>query len=305
MSVRGSLYALVVAACALAADGAPAVPVSGRIASPSGALPALTLYAWSLSATRLYSAVTLGGEASYRLDLPAGRYYVFAAPADPGAPAIYGAYTEYAACLLAQPREECRQHGLATVVVAHRPLEHVDLSDWYLDAGVTATLDRLLGRPDAAEDADEPDNELAAPRFSEYPAAGAPAATATQLVAGSDPRVERDRPLLVAALAGRPNFAGRAAVVPVGCGGDCEAIAIVDLPSGRVAYPPPLAALPPRTVCRAANAVQYRRDSRLLTVSAPDGAQFTTRYFVWDAEAGLLRQIASLASVSERCVPGR
>jgi hypothetical protein len=302
---RALLHTLLAIGSLAGCHWAGAVPVSGHLAAPSGALPALTLHAWSQTANRLYSFAAAGGEPAFHIDLPPGRYYLFAAPADPGAPAIYGAYTEFAACTRDRPREECREHRLATLVVARRPLDRIDLSDWYLDTAVTATLDHLLGRPDEVEESEEPDSELAAPRFSEYPVAPYSGPSAPALAVGGEPRAERDRAALTTALASKVNFAGRGVIVALPCGTDCESAAIVDLPSGRVAYPTALASVPLHALCGATRALQFRRDSRLLTVSAPEGAQFMTRYFVWDAESGVLRQIGTLASVSERCVPGR
>ena len=285
---------------ALHAGVAGAAVVTGRLAPPTGTLPALTLYAWSLTGAKLYSVTTGDGEASFTIELPPGRYVVFAAPADPGSPAVYGAYTEFAACTRDRPRGVCQAHGLAPIVVGKRRLEHIDLSDWYLDAAVTAELDRILGRVDEAELSD---SALAAPRFSEYPAPPWNGSRATALIEGGDERVARDREPLLAALASRENFSGRAVLVRIGCGDGCESAAVVDLPSGRVAYPGALATLPVRSTCVAAGPLEFRRDSRLLTVTTPEGAQLLTRYFIWDADGGTLRAIASLARLSARC-PG-
>ena len=48
----------------------------------------------------------------------------------------------------------------------------------------------------------------------------------------------------------------------------------------------------------------FRRDSRLVTVTGRDKQELVTRYYVWDADRGLLRHVASLASaLDERCQP--
>jgi len=281
---------------------AAAAPVVGRLASPAGAVPALTVYAWSLTGAKLISITTEAGQASYSMELPAGRYYVFAAPLDPGAPPVYGAYTEFAACTH-DAHGGCAQHGLKPLVVARRAVQGVDITDWYLDDAATHELDGILERTEAGTPAE---SELAAPRFSEYPAAPSTAPRATALAAGSDPRIERDRELLAAALASNANFAGRTVLVRIGCGDGCETVAFVDAPSGRVAYPELLARLPPAPACAAGGPLQFRRDSRLLLVTGVSANQRVTRYFAWDPESGQLRLVASLASVlEERCAPAR
>jgi hypothetical protein len=301
MRPRPRLSPVVLALLGLAPGLAAAAPVSGRLAAPAGSLPALTLYAWSLTGAGLYSVMTTSGQASFAIDLPAGRYYVFAAPADPGAPALYGAYTEFAACSRGRPRDgACPGHVLRTVVVRRAAVDGVDLTDWYLDDAVTRELDRILGRP---ADAQIGESELAAPKFSEYPAPPA-GAVATALAAEGDARIERDREVLTAALGSGANFAGRTVLVKIGCGAGCESVAFVDLPSGRVAFPAALATLPAPTDCAGRGPLQFRRDSRLLTVTGRDGDQLLTRYFVWEPDSGALRLAASLASaVSERCGP--
>jgi hypothetical protein len=276
--------------------------VSGRLAAPAGSLPALTLYAWSLTAAKLYSITTESGQTRFAIDLPPGRYYVFAAPADPGAPAIYGAHTEFAACVRSHAHGgACPRHGLRTVAVGRASVDGIDLTDWYLDDAATGELDQILGRQGGAESGDA---ELAAPKFSEYPAPSDGGARALALAAGVDGRVERDREVLTAALGSSANFAGRTVLLRIGCGAACEGVAFVDLPSGRVTYPAPLAKLPARAACTERGPLQFRRDSRLLTVTSRERDRLLTRYFVWDTGRGVLRLVASLASdLNERCVP--
>jgi hypothetical protein len=292
------LVATLALAGALVPGAARAAAVSGRLATPTGSLPALTVYAWSLAGAQLYSVTAAEGQASYTLELPPGRYYLFAAPAEPGAPSLYGAYTARAACARAHAHGECAEHGLAALVVGARRLEHVDLADWYLDAAVTATLDRLLGRPDAA---DLPDSALGAPRFSEYPAAPWSGAHALALAGLPEEAFASEREELAAALGARANFAGRAALVTLGCGAGCARGAIVDLPTGRVALPAALEALPEPGACGTAAPVTFRRDSRLLTVTGRDGGQLVTRYLVWEPESGTLRAVATLTRLSADC----
>ncbi|HXQ63237.1 MAG TPA: hypothetical protein VN787_00155, partial [Steroidobacteraceae bacterium] len=272
-------------------------------AAPAGSLPALTLYAWSLNAAKLYSLTTTSGQASFAIDLPPGRYYLFATPAEPGAPAIYGAYTEYAACARSHPKADCPEHALRAVTVGRTKVDGVDLTDWYLDDAVSRELDRILGQPGSA---DPGEAELAAPKFSEYPAPPFSGARASALAGDDETRIDRDREVLTAALGSGANFAGRTVLLRIGCGAGCESVALVDLASGHTAYPALLAKLPPRTACTDRGPLTFRRDSRLLTVTGQDRDQLLTSYFVWDPDSETLRQVASLArAVSERCAPNR
>jgi hypothetical protein len=279
---------------------AHAASVTGRVGTPSGIVPALTLHAWSLTGNELYTQDLAAGQTHYTLDLPRGRYWLFATPADPGAPPIYGAYTEFVTCVRdAATGVECRAHGLRVVTVVAHPVTGVDLMDWRLEAAAMVDLDRVLGRPLAEA---EEEAELSAPKFSEYPAVPMAGAHAEALLAGSESRAERDHDLLTAALGGNPNFAGRMAVLRVSCGNGCESAALVDLATGRVAYPAPLGALPAATACGAGGALRFRRDSRLLTVTGREGGELLTRYYVWDPENGTLRLLAALASaLGEPC----
>ena len=339
-----TLALLCSALASLAPSAAGAAPLAGRLGSPSDFVPALTVHAWSKAERRLYSVGTSAGQSSYVLEVPPGRYLVFATPADPDAPPVYGAHTRFSVCArdaTALQSGACRDHSLVEVEVAQRRVDGVDVTDWYLDDAAVAELDAMLGRSaDAVEEA-----QLAAPRFSEYPAvrlAAVPRATALQ--PDPDPRVERDRAALVAALAAPPTFAGRYAIVRVPCseaaavatssagaeatsatttaastaaapsapgtgaaaGIACESAAILDLPLGRAAYPRALDPLPAADPCADRGALQFRRDSRLLTHTAREGNQLVTRYFLWDGEAARLRSLATLASdLPERCAEPR
>lgn len=303
MRPRLRFFAVALILASLGPAVACAAPVAGHLGSPAGKVPALTVYAWSLDGAKLHSVTTDIGQATFSLDLPPGRYYVFAAPLDPGAPPIYGAYTEYAACVHETPTTRCLEHGLKALTVGRRAGAPIDLTDWYLDDAVTHELDRILGRPEGGAPAEA---ELAAPKFSEYPAAAFAGARATAIAAGDEPRIEHDREPLNAALESRANFAGRTVLVRIGCGDACETIALVDVPTGRVAYPAPLAAVPTTIPCSSGAPLKFRRDSRLLTVTNDTGGTRLTRYFLWDADAGALKLIASLGSaVEEPCAAPR
>jgi hypothetical protein len=306
-SLRFSTAAAALAALLGVASPCAAVPVSGRVGTPSDVVPALTVHAWSAAAGKAWSVTTSAGQTTYVLDVPAGRYVVFATPADPGAPPVYGAHTRFSLCARDAKSLEtgaCRDHGLVEVDVAAKKVENVDVTDWYLDDAAIAQLDAALGR--AAEAVDEA--QLAAPKFSEYPAvrlAAVPKAAALQ--PDAEPRLERDHAALTAALAGAPTFAGRFAIVRVPCADaaarpDCEAAAVLDLPLGRVAWPTALNPLPAAGPCSERGVLQYRRDSRLITITAREAEQLVTRYYVWDGEAARLTLVATLASgIGTRC----
>ncbi|MEI8296728.1 MAG: hypothetical protein WCH32_01775 [Pseudomonadota bacterium] len=277
---------------------ATAAPLSGRLAAPAGAAPALTVYAWSLTRAHLYSVATSAGQATYTIDVPPGRYWLFAAPAEPGAPQVYGAHTEFVSCSRStREPHDCSSHGLRAIASGSGPLGGIDLTDWHLDDATTRELDHLLGRADG-EVIDEA--ELAAPKFSEYPAAAFSGPHAATLLAG-EPRSEHESQL-AAALTLPPNFAGRVVLQRIGCGPGCEGIALVDAVTGRVSFPPALAELPGGTACSTRGPLVFRRDSRLLTVTGRDRNELVTRYYVWDADSGMLRPVAALASaLGERC----
>jgi hypothetical protein len=307
VACRVVLLAVALAGASLAPDAARAATLGGRLGSPSDFVPALLVQAWSRPDGKLYSVRTEAGQASYSMDVPAGRYVVFAVPADPGAPPLYGAHTRFSVCARdAQSLAAggCRDHSLVEVEVGKRRPTVADVTDWYLDDAAIAELDRALGlEPEAVEEA-----QLAAPKFSEYPVprlATVPRALELQPL-DDEPRLERDRAALAAALAAPPTFAGRFSIVRVPCASgaaDCTGAAIVDLPLGTVTYPPALNPLPPAGPCTDRGVLQYRRDSRLLTLTARDGEQLVTRYYVWDGEDGRLRSVAQLAStLGERCV---
>ena len=50
-----------------------------------------------------------------RVEVPSGRYLVFLAPNEPGAPNIYGAYTEYSLCAPHDADGKCEDHALVSV----------------------------------------------------------------------------------------------------------------------------------------------------------------------------------------------
>lgn len=287
---------------AILSAGARAATIQGSVEFPSPAVPPMTAYAYDVDGSRLRSVAVPRGRASFGIDVPPGRYIVFLAPSDPGAPAVYGAHTRYSLCSRrGAPPTDCEDHGLEPVVVARRAQRvDVEVDDWYLSGEVVDRLDRIRGVATAA--AGEP---LWVPRFSEYPAAvppdeptrPAPAAAAFRLPAQQ--RVDLRR----AAAAG-PNFAGDLSIVVARCGADCARVLIVDWRSGTVAEPPVIGEIHGGPPCRGVEAIAFRRDSRLLSVTAAEGAQLSTRYFVWDPDgATLVRKTEYRRAIGGFCAP--
>ncbi len=246
----------------------------------------MTAYVYDVDGSRLRSVAVPRGRASFGIDVPPGRYLVFLAPSDPGAPAVYGAYTRYSVCARrAATPADCEDHGLEPVAVATRTQRvAVDIDDWYLSGEVVDRLDRIRGVAFAA--AGEP---LWVPRFSEYPAAVSPdwQARPTPVPANFKLPAQERVDLRRAAAAG-PNFAGNLSVVVARCGADCARVLIVDWRSGTVTEPAVIGEIRGGPPCRGADAIAFRRDSRLLSVTSAEGAQVATRYFVWDPDGATL-----------------
>jgi hypothetical protein len=87
------------------------------------------------------------------------------------------------------------------------------------------------------------------------------------------------------ALGAGPNFAGYVTVTVTGCGLACGRIVLIDWRNGVIQeLAPPnageeaQASLP----CRTEEALQFRLDSRLLSVTHARGASIVTQYYVWN-----------------------
>ena len=117
--------------------------ITGGLAFPGDAIPALTVVAVDLNSGKQYSVETRAGQRSYRLDVAAGRYIVFAVPHgpgvedEPGEQPLRGAYSAFSVCVLSAPDKaeagQCRDHQLLPVEVgAQETRKRVDLYDWYL-----------------------------------------------------------------------------------------------------------------------------------------------------------------------------
>ncbi len=275
--VRLSLAALMpLGQCA----GALAGTIDGAIDFPSRFVPSMTVYASDLDGPRVRTLQLARGQTNFSVDVPPGRYLVFLAPNQPGAPNIYGAYTQYSLCT---PHDagRCEDHTLIPVTVTAKARRtEVTIDDWYLTDDIAGQIDHIRG---VAADADaEP---LSAPRFSEYPTAPIDAAPPPKIDPGAGELSEEDRAAVQAALANGPNFAGHLTAAWAACGLACGRLVLIDWQSGAIqslSVPNPHAEMPAALPCRPEEALQFRRDSRLLLVTRVRGTAVVTQYFVWN-----------------------
>ena len=89
--------------------GAVAGAIEGTVTFPTELVPSMTVYASDLDTLKIHSARLVRGQANFTVEVPPGRYLVFTAPNEPGAPSVYGAHTQYSLCA---PREvgTCEDH---------------------------------------------------------------------------------------------------------------------------------------------------------------------------------------------------
>src|ERR1700733_12753974 len=247
--------------------GACAGTIAGTVSFPSQVVPSMTVYASDLDSPRIHTAQLARGQVNFSVEVPPGRYVVFLAPNEPGAPDVYGA---------------CEDHALIPVAVTAKvPHAAVTIDDWYLTDEIANQLDRIRG---AAGDR-SPKEPLSAPRFSEYPSESYEAGTAPKIDFGPSELSQEDRELAEAALAGGPNFAGHVTATLTSCGAACGRVLLIDWRSGAVQELPPPGSrdesqgtLP----CRIDEALQFRRDSRLLSLTRAEGTAVVTQYYVWN-----------------------
>ncbi len=263
--------------------------IEGAVTFPSQFVPSMTVYVSDLDTARVRSTQLARGQSSFTIEVPAGRYWVFLAPNEPGSPNIYGAYTQYSLCAH-QASGPCDDHGLVAVAVsAKAPRVTVTIDDWYLPDDTADQIDRIraVATGGVRVAADEP---MGAPRFSEYPSEPFDApATAKIDFSGSD-LGEEDRENLKAALTGGPNFAGHLTAAMIRCGATCERLVLVDWREGLVRDAPPLGENQESLPCRNDEALQFRRDSRLLLITRARGPAVVTQYYVWNQKGALLVQ---------------
>jgi hypothetical protein len=273
--------------------------IAGALAFPGARMPALRIYAWSPATRQLHATRTARNATTYQLDLPPGQYWVFALPDEPGAPEIFGAYSEYTVCARdaeALAAGRCTGHGLVEVAPAKpgtSKASGIDIDDWYLSDAVVTELAAVVGQPLVGSSPD--DARFAAPKFSEYTVTVLSGATAPSVVeSAEEPRVARDLALLREALVAGPTFAGRLGLVRAPCGPHCSDVALIDLGTGTVLYPPALSQVA-ADPCGTADSLQYRSDSRLLIETRGLDGKVQTTYYVWQPAT---RALTTLASVS-------
>jgi hypothetical protein len=275
LGIRLPISAAAAALAALAGLGASpaalAAYIEGQIGFPGQSAPPMTAYVCEVDTSRIRTIPIAPGQNKFAVEVPAGRYIVFLAPREAGAPNIYGAHTG-------------ADHALANVnVTLHTARAEINIDDWYLSDAIAAQLDRIRGIETSS--AAEP---LAAPRFSEYRAAPYEATTAPKPDFTDNSLSIEERARLQQSLPGVPNFAGSFSLVLSHCGSDCDRLFLFDWRNGKVFEPAGPGEMRGTLPCRAADAVQFRRDSRLLSVTSVNADGLLTRYFLWRPDTGTL-----------------
>ncbi|OAI51945.1 hypothetical protein AYO46_01060 [Betaproteobacteria bacterium SCGC AG-212-J23] len=275
----------------LATDPLLAATIGGRLSYPSEELPGMTVVARN-AAGETFSVETRPKQARYRIEVPEGRYVVFAiaqGTGDAAGKAPRGAHTAYSICARDKARLKagrCTTGPLEEVAVTQaRGREDVDVDDWYMPEALTATLDL---------------QDL----FARYPAdLNPPAATRSPDPATAPPGADFER-IQRAATRG-PFYAGRVAVARWPCGEGCENWALVDVASGRIVATEDAALQPLRGgfPCKRAEALEFSEASRLMRVHRLDGERVVTRDFIWSYDAVRLEPAGESArSVEEFCL---
>lgn len=296
---RASAVAFI-AALLLFAQAGSAATLEGRIAFPGRELPAATVYAHNVANAELHQAELRRNEATFRMELPAGKYWVFVQPREPGLTELYGAHTRYSVCRRqpAHLSEACNDHALQEVdVAAGRSPTLLEVDDWFLDESAAQALDRILGTAPAAPD----QAELGRPRFSEYRAAAPavlPADVKLRLPEGGKAAAFTTE--LAAAVQKGVTFAAVFALARLRCGEACEQVALVDLSDGTVLFPETLTQVSTSLPCRAHEVLGYRDDSRLLEFTHREADAVVTDYLLWDNARADFTLLAQYRRSAER-----
>src|ERR1700728_107645 len=90
---------------------------AGAVSFPSQVVPSMTVYASDLDSPRIHTAQLARGQVNFSVEVPPGRYVVFLAPNEPGAPDVYGAFTRYSLCAPHTIDGKCRDHTLIEVTL--------------------------------------------------------------------------------------------------------------------------------------------------------------------------------------------
>lgn len=247
-------------------------------------MPAATIYARNIASGALHETAIRRGETTFEMELPAGRYWLFMRPLEPGLLELYGGRTRYSECRDRSPpagENACTDHALLEIdVPATGTVAALHIDDWLLEETQAQELDRILGSsPNLTDGA-----ELGRPRFSEYRAVVAEVHGAVRPELKNDPRAGVLASQLAAAAAAAPNFAGAFSLVRSGCGEDCEQIAILDRVTGAIHFPEQLARVATAPPCHGERSLEFRDDSRLMEYTRRDGDSVVTDYLLWDVE---------------------
>ena len=287
---------------ALTSSAAWAGTLTGRIAFPGRTPPAATVYVRALDELSLHRQALKRGEIEFSIEVPAGRYWVFARPDEPGLTQLYGAHTQFSLCRGASgggEAPECTDHSpVALDVPAGVAVLRADIDDWMLSEETAAELDAVLGAAPAADG-----SELGRPRFSEYRVAPS-TEPATALDLATEPRAAPFAAQLQEATLAAGNFAGRFTLLRVACGEQCLRVAIVDRKSGAIALPEALSQGLGTLPCRAEHDLDFRDDSRLLEFTRRDAEFVVTDYLLWDTEQRRLAPLAQYRRSLERFCNG-
>jgi hypothetical protein len=291
-SVQAAMASLSLSAGALAGT------IEGVVTFPAQLVPSMTAYASDLDTSRVHSVQLVRGQANFSVEVPPGRYLVFLVPNEPGAPNIYGAYTQYSLCAPHAIDAQCADHALVAITInAKTPRCAVTIDDWYLTDDIAEQIDRIRGV--AAGTNSEP---LSAPRFSEYPSASFDASAAPGIDFGVSELSEAERTNVQQALSSGPNFAGHVTAALTHCGPSCGRVVLVDWLTGAIQglpLQPPRAEIQGSLPCRTDEALLFRRDSRLLSVTRTRGAAVVTQYFVWNQKNAALVQSGEYQRTSQ------
>jgi hypothetical protein len=281
--------------------GALAGTIEGTVSFPAQLVPSMTVYAAELDTARVHTVQLARGQANFAVEVPPGRYLVFLAPNELGAPNVYGAYTQYSLCASHGDDGKCEDHALVPVFVAAKAARSaVTIDDWYLTDEVAAQIDRIRGVA-AGMDSES----SSAPRFSEYPSAPLDAAAAPKFDFSGSELSKEDREIVQQALAGGPNFAGHVTAVLTSCGPACGRLLLLDWSHGQLQESAPqnplrpLAEIEGTLPCRPDEALLFRRDSRLLSITRMRGTAVVTQYYEWNQDNATLVQRAEYQRTSQ------
>lgn len=288
----GYQYLVRVSLAALASLGHGAVAVAGAIegsiAFPGQLVQSMTLYAADLDTSRVHAVQLARGQATFTVGVPAGRYVVFLAPDGAGAPDIYGAYTRYSLCSPHDVDGQCEDHTPVEVTIsAKAPHAAVTIDDWSLTDDVAERIEHIRAAA-AGRTVRNYAEPLGAPRFSEYPSGMLDRPAMPPIDFGTAHLSDEDRESVQRALSGGPNFAGQVTAAMTRCGPACVRLVLVDWRSGQVQEPAALTEIQGSLPCRADEAVLFRRDSRLMSISRAQGPVVLTQYYVWNERTAAL-----------------